>query len=410
MMRKILFVILLLLGIAALAGALYRILSPGEALPVSTTEVRLSSLRGNVSTNGKIEARKVFELHAPFAGACRRILARAGDVLKAGQPVLEIEVPSLASDIVAAHSELEAARRDLQNVRRGPAPEEFNQAGAEVERLRLEVANLKKTQQQNEWLLERDAVPRSEVEQGRQQLAIVEQQLNAALTRRADLQSRYTEADRRSAEARLEAARTKAEFLESQRAQSVVRAPADGTLFHFELKPGAFVSAGETLGLFGDLSRLNARAFVDEPELGHVAAGAEVTIQWDALPKERWKGVVSLVPPEVVSRGTRSVAEVLCAVTDPPNGLIPNINVDVEISTGGGAGVPALPRTAVFLDGKDHFVWTIREGRAVRRNIETGRGTSALIEVTGDLSVGDRVIIPGEAPVAEGMKVRVVER
>jgi HlyD family secretion protein len=87
--------------------------------------------------------------------------------------------------------------------------------------------------------------------------------------------------------------------------------------------------------------------------------------------------------------------------------LIPNTNVDVEILTAQGPNVLSLPRDAVFPDGKEFFVWLVRNGRAERRVVRTGRSTISRIELTGGLSQGEKVIIPGDAPIVEGMPVQV---
>jgi len=87
--------------------------------------------------------------------------------------------------------------------------------------------------------------------------------------------------------------------------------------------------------------------------------------------------------------------------------LVPNINLDVEILTGEGEKVPTLPRACVVPDGKSHFVWVIRNGVAARQIIQTGRSSPSVIEVTGGLSSEDKVILPGETPLSEGMRVRI---
>jgi membrane fusion protein (multidrug efflux system) len=99
------------------------------------------------------------------------------------------------------------------------------------------------------------------------------------------------------------------------------------------------------------------------------------------------------------------VAEVLCSIENPDGKLLPNVNVDVEIQVAESLPVVSLPRGLVFPEGEREFVWAIEAGRAVRRYIDTGRSTSARIEITGGLSPGDLVIDPGDLAIAEGVKV-----
>jgi multidrug efflux pump subunit AcrA (membrane-fusion protein) len=409
-MKKTVYSIISIAICAVLAAIFLWASSYRKALPVKTAEVTLSSLSNSISTNGKIEAEKIHEIHAPFAGVCRNILAKAGDRLSQGQPILMLDDNSIRSELAAARAELAAARSDFQNIHRGPTKEEVDQADAEIARLQLEGEGVQKNLETNEWLLKRDAVSRLEVEQNRREEARLAQALGAARTRRDNLLSRYTASDKKRASARVEAAEARIQVLEANIARSVIRAPVAGTLYRFEAKDGAYLNPGDLIGLFADLTRLRVRAFVDEPELGETAVGAEMAAHWDAYPDETWKGKVLFIPSEVVTRGTRSVAEVLCGIESPPHGLVPNVNVDVEITTAAGRRVPAIPRTALFAEGKSRYVWLMQGDQSLRRPVEVGQSNALLVEVRGGISVGQRVIIPGEASLAEGMKVREADK
>lgn len=405
-MKKILILAFSAVLIVGVVAALFWTAST-RAQAVRVAVVEMAPLQSNVKTNGKVEADQIYELRSPVAGFCHQIDVHEGDRLKGHQPIVSIDDPSLQVELAAARAELESAEVDLRNIQRGPTPEETNQAEAEVARYRLELDNARKTLDTNEWLLERQAVARSDVEQSRRQVALLQQSLNAAITRRDDINKRYDKADRQRAAFRVEAAKAKLKYLEGNEARSIIRAPVDGTLYHLVIKSGSYVNTGELIGLFADLSRLRVRSFVDEPDLGRLSAGEQVVIQWAAHPRESWKGTVRFIPNEVVPHGNRTVAEVLCSIESPASSLIPNTNVDVEILTAQGPRVLSLPRDAVFPDGREFFVWLVRNGRAEKHIVQTGRSTISRIEVTRGVSQGDKIIIPGEAPITEGMRVQV---
>jgi HlyD family secretion protein len=406
-MKKTLIVLLSVAGIAVVGVALYR--SGSSVQSVKTTEVKSVSLQASIDTNGKIEAERDFEIRAPLAGICRKILVKEGDKLGAGQPILTIDDSALRSEAATADAEVQAAEAELRSVRRGPAPEEANQADADVVRYRLELENARKALQTNEWLLQREAIARSDVDQSRREVERLQQLLQAAVTRRDDMKNRFGEPDRRRAASRLEAARSRAAYLRESIAHSVVRAPAQGTLYQFGVKDGAFVNTGDLIGQIADLSKLRVRAYVDEPELGRISPDAEVIVNWDGRPRESWRASIIRIPSQVVPHGTRSVGDVLCSLRDPSGVLLPNLNVDVEIRNPDGPLVPALGRDAVFSDDKGHYVWVMRDGRASRVRIETGRSTSRLIEIVRGVKAGDEIVLPGNATIQEGARVRVAQ-
>jgi HlyD family secretion protein len=370
-------------------------------------EVQTESLQSSVSTNGKIEASKIFQLHAPLSGLCKNIMSHEGDEVKAGQAIVTVDAPSLQSELTAARAELEGARLELRNIERGPTAEELNQAEAEIGRYKLELDNARKTLETNERLLQRNAISREEVETSKRQTALLEQSLNAANARRDDIKKRYDENDRRRASLKVAAAQSQVGFLEEKARNLVLRSPISGTLLGFTLKDGAFVNAGDLIGFVADPRQIQLRVFVDEPDLGRIAQRAQVVVTWDARPQESWKGTVRRVPPEVVPYGNRTVGEVLCDIADPSGVLIPNINVNVQILEGRSQPVPSLPREAVFSDGKDFYVWIIRNNRAGKRIINTGQSSIGRVEITGGLLQGETVILPGETAITAGMKVQV---
>lgn len=406
-MKKIIFPLLTVSIIAAAVLIFLWASSYKKGQPVQTVGLQLASLNASISTNGKIEADKIYEIHAPFSGVCARVQAKGGARLTASQPILTIEDTALRPEVAAAKAELDAAESELHNIRRGPAKEEVGTADAEIAKIGLDLSAAQKILETNEWLLKRDAVSRSEVEQSRRETERLVQSLDAAKAHRKDLDARYAASDFKRAESRVEAARAKMGLTEGNVARLVVRAPASGTLYHFDLREGSFVNAGDLLGLMADLSQMRVRAYVDEPELGATSVGAAAVIRWDAYPGSSWRGRVQFIPLEVVTRGTRSVAEVLCSIDDSPGRLIPNVNVDVEIISADERKVQALPRSALILSGKEHYVWTIRNDRVVRRSVEIGRSTSSFVEIRGGISPAEQVILPGEAPISEGLKVRV---
>src|SRR5512141_2947652 len=106
-MKKTLIVLLSVAGIAVVGVALYR--SGSSVQSVKTTEVKSVSLQASIDTNGKIEAERDFEIRAPLAGICRKILVKEGDKLGAGQPILTIDDSALRSEAATADAEVQAA-------------------------------------------------------------------------------------------------------------------------------------------------------------------------------------------------------------------------------------------------------------------------------------------------------------
>jgi len=170
-----------------------------------------------------------------------------------------------------------------------------------------------------------------------------------------------------------------------------------------------YVKVGDILAEMADLRQVRVRAFVDEPDLGSLAPDEEVKVSWDAMPNRTWTGEVEQVPKQVVARGTRSVGEVLCSVQNDKVELLPNVNVEVRILVRQRPGVLVVPRRAVSYENGQHYVFVFDGEKIHRRQFEAGVASDKNYEVISGLALGDKIALPGEVELKDGMEVRATE-
>jgi HlyD family secretion protein len=190
-----------------------------------------------------------------------------------------------------------------------------------------------------------------------------------------------------------------------------VRAPFDGTVYFLPARTGAYVNVGELLLQEADLSQLQVRAFVDEPEIGRLALGQTVRITWDALPSRSWEGTVVSLPSTVITRGSRVVGEVLCKVDNSEHLLLPNVNVNATIVAVSKTNALTVPREAVRDDGKNSFVYVLQENRLRRRDVKLGISNLTRVEILNGIAQGDVIGVQSysPSPMADGVEVKIVE-
>ncbi len=185
-------------------------------------------------------------------------------------------------------------------------------------------------------------------------------------------------------------------------------APFDGTLFSLPIHQGDFVKAGDLLGELADLHQVRIRAFIDEPELGQIDVNQSVEILWDAHPDRVWNGKTEILPKQVVLRGTRSVGELLCSVSNDRLDLLPNTTVDVRIHVSERAATLVVPRGAVSVEGDNRYVFRVQDNRLQRVPIKVGISNPTQMEVLSGLNEGDVVALPGEVTLKDNLSVTVV--
>ncbi len=394
-----------------LAGS-FLFFSAGGGEPIHAVEVKQGPLLSGLTTNGKLEPSEAQELHASGPGLVRRLLIKEGDQVRAGQLLAEMGQGQAASEVARARAELEAAQAEAEMTARGGSSAELLETERKLREARAAREEAARTLASNERLLARNAIPRYEVAQSREHLQQAEREV-AYLEKRGP--NSYSDADRSRVQARVNSARAALAYAGQQLGSTHVTAPTAGTVYSLPIRQGNFVNTGDLLARIGQLQRLRVVVFVDEPELGRVAPAQKVRVTWSALPGQEWSGTVERVPVEVSTLGTRSVGQVVCTLDNADRKLLANINVDVEIILQRRASVLTLPKESVVHAAgpsehptENHYVYVVENNTLRRQLVKLGASSATRFEIAAGLQAGQLVALPGERPLEDKMKVKVL--
>jgi HlyD family secretion protein len=372
---------------------------------VTVVEVAREPLSASIASNGKVEPISPFVARALFASFVTEVKATESQPVHKGQLILILDSSDVRAQLAQARAALLVAQVDLQNARAGGAPDQVAQLTGDLEKARVQVANLTRQQKSLEDLVTKQAATQDEVAQNRAALAQAQATLKTLEEKKAEMVRRSAD-DAASAALRVSQGQDLVRGLEAKVSSATVTSPLDGTLYSLPVHKGDFVKVGDVLAEMADLNLVRVRAFVDEPDLGSLAVGQPVQVSWDAHPGQTWTGRTEDVPKQVVARGARSVGEVLCSIENPKLELIPNINVSVKILIANRASTLVVPRGAVEFDNKDQrYVFEVEGQKLHRQNITVGVGSTDKYEVLSGLKEGDMVALPGESILKDGMRI-----
>jgi len=398
--------LILAVVVAALIALVITLRKKAPLVPFE--EIVREDLSATITSNGKVEPVNPTIARAGFAGFVSQVAAREGQAVRRGELILTMDASEIESELARARADLLAAQTNLEHARAGGPPDEIAQLEGDLQAARLDVANLERDQQALEILVAKQAATKEELAQNQARLAKVRGNLQAL---EAKKQMRTEQAARtlESADLRVRQAQEQVRSLEEKVRSSTVTAPTDGTLYSLPVKAGDYLKTGDTLAEMADLRQVRVRAFVDEPDLGSLEAGQGVEVTWDARPDHIWTGRTGEPPKQAVARGMRSVGEVLCTIDNDRLELLPNTNVQVRILVRERRGALVAPREAVHEDRGRHYVFILVDGKVRRRDITVGVASAAKYEVLSGLSVNDRVALPAEKELRDGMEVRPTE-
>ncbi len=399
---------IVLAGIVVAVVILAAFMSRRREVPVRAAKAERQTITSTIQTNGKIEPLNNFEAHSPAATAVKRVLVHEGEHVKAGQLLVQLDDAGFRSQEARALAQIRAAQADLSAVRSGGTREEVLTTESQLSTARAERDAAQRNLEAMRALQQRGAASAGEVADAENRLKTAHAQV-ALLEQK--LHSRYSRPEIAKVQAQAQDAKAAYTAAQELLQQTNVRAPRDGMVYSLPVRTGQFVGTGDLLVQVADLSKVQLRAFVDEPDIAKLQSGQSVQVTWDALAGRSWDGKVTQVPTTVVTLGTRNVGQFTCIVNNPDEKLLPNVNVNVNIITARHENVLTVPREAVHQNDGKRFVYQIVDGELKLRDVETALSNLTEMEITQGLADGALVALNAEnqQPLKPGMSVRVVQ-
>jgi membrane fusion protein, heavy metal efflux system len=303
----------------------------------------------------------------PFSGRVTRLIAKIGDQVKRGDPLLEIDSPEQVppqNDFITA----ETAR---------------NKARSQLDLARIAEKRVRD-------LYDGKAAPFKDLEQAEAKLAAAEN-------------------DMRSADTAFEAARirlrilgrTDAEILKLEQHGALSRttqvtAPINGTIVSRKVGPGQYVRAdsGEALFTIADLSTMWLKAQVFEQDIAFVRIGQEIEVRVSAAPNRIFKARISAIS-SASDLTTRRVV-VRSEIGNPDGALKSEMFANFKIAIEEASTTPAVPTEAVIREGDVATVWVETEPMLFKRRVvDIGIQQDGLVQIRSGLNFGELVVARG---------------
>lgn len=374
--------------------------------PEKLATVEVGSIARSVVATGKVEPFSKVEIKSKASGIIHYLYVDAGDRVREGQLLLELDKEALEAQLREARAILKAAEGKL---------EESESQGKTVEaalyKARLEAENRDHDFALAEYrryrlLFDQGLVPGAELEAAEQKLRSAEltrKALQAAVAvKQAELeQNRRTGAKIRS---EIDQARAQLERAEENLRYASIRSPIDGIVLSRELEVGDAVSSILQLGsnatlimTLGDTRELYVKGKVDETDIGLVRVGMPVRVTVDAYKNRVFRGKVLRIAPMGVEKDNVTRFEVRVSILDNIELLKVNMSANAEIILEEHEGALVVPESAlIYNEKRETFVEVPDPSSANGRRmvpVKTGLSNGARTEVLAGLKQGDRVVL-----------------
>ena len=377
-----------------------------ERLPVRVAQLHHEAIVNSVSTNGRVEPEQPYHFYSPMSTTVKAVYAQSGDIVARGKLLLVLDDTAARAQVAAAQSGVKAAQAALDSTTHNGTQAERQAAAGEVAQDKLARDQAQRDLDALTRLASTGAASASEVSAARQRLNSAQTSLDAA---QQNAQNHYSPADLDRARAALADAQAALNAAEHIEAQTRIVAPEAGTIYTLDAAPSELAEAGKLLLQMADLKHQHIRAYFDEPDLGRLAVGQPVAIRWDARPGEVWQGHITRLPASVVTYTTRIVGEVLIALDDQGNGLLPETNVTVQVTTSSQPDALSIPREAMHSENGRYYVYKVVGDQLKRVSVTIGTPNLTQVPILSGLNEGDLVATTSTngQPLQEGMPIKV---
>jgi HlyD family secretion protein len=325
---------------------------------VQTGKVTREDLTSVVTASGEIKPKVYVNIGANAFGKITHLYVKEGDRVKEGQMLATLENVQSAADVAADEAALNVAKTDYtaSEAAVNTATADQHQAEAEYERAKLDYDRA-------EALYQAQLIAKADYDTKKAAFGTATAQLGQAKAKLAQ-----AKAQKDSSERRIGQNAANLRHATDVLSKTEYRAPFDGVITNLPVREGETVvigiqnAPGSTLMTIADTSVITAEVKVDETDIVNVKLGQPAEVSIDAIPKQRFKGIVTEIGNNAILRSTGvSTAQstsssqeakdfkVVVTIEDPPPNLLPGLSTTARITTATRSNSLAIPIQALTI-------------------------------------------------------------
>lgn len=377
---------------------------------VEAHEVQKGSVEFTITavTTGTVQADRSVTITPLFSGEVEEILVEVAYTAKKGEILLKLDREEAESQYQLASANLKNARIQLEKattsqvIRNAASEADYDKAKAAYEKAKSDFQKF--TELHSSGII------------SDQQLTEAKLELDVAKTAHESATAALE--DKILSEKEIKAARALVEQMEAalkvsriNLERTEIKAPFDGIVAERFAELGLKVNPSTPLFTFvGGI--LYARASFDEVDVAHIENGQKVKLKLDSFPNKDFLGEIYEISPVVSTDKLESrSATVKIKFLKNNNKIRHGMSVDAEILAGAKENILFVPTDSIMIRKGIEYVYIVEDGRAVKREIETGLSNWEKTEVINGLQGGDLVITSLDVDqLQEKGKVKIIKK
>lgn len=376
-----------------IVGGLIAATSGGTKIdPSKLAKVERGDLAKSVVATGKVEPITKVEIKSKASGIVKRLLVDAGDRVKRGQLLAQLDKEEISAQVEQSKAGLQAAEASLNS-----AEADYDRAKVDAEG--PDVPPLKRAYDRAVGMAKDGVVSASALDDAQKNYELALNKQNVAKAQVTVLKAKI-------AQARAQVAQDQANLkqLEEQLSYTDIESPIDGVVLSRDVEIGDAVSSILVLGssatlimTLGDTSEVYVKGKVDESDIGKVYLGQPARIKVESFKDKTFNGKVTKISPMGIEKDNVTTFEVRASINNPGGELKAEMTANAEILLEEHKNVLQIPEGALIYDNQKKASVEIPDpkGKEGKRKVAVNIGISngAKTELLSGLKEGDQVVL-----------------
>ncbi|HXE91121.1 MAG TPA: efflux RND transporter periplasmic adaptor subunit [Terriglobales bacterium] len=391
--KKFLIIGGVVLGVLVMAGGLVAFTRGGGTIdPSKLAKVEKGDLAKSVVATGKIEPITKVEIKSKASGIVKKLMVDAGDTVKTGQILAELDKEEIQARVREARAALEAAEANRRA------------AEADLERARVDaqgpdVPLLLRAYERAQQMAREGVVSQANLDDAQKAYELAVNKRDIARAQMVVARAKVAQA-----QAQVQQARANLERAEEEFRNSTLIAPMDGTVLSRNVEVGDAVSSILVLGssatlvmTIGDTHEVYVKGKVDESDIGKVFLGQPARIKVESFKDKTFNGKVTKISPLGVEKDNVTTFEVRVSIDNATGELKAAMTANAEILLEEHKGVLMIPEGALIYDKDRNASVEVpdKKGKDGKRKlaVKIGISNGAKTEVLEGLKENDQVVL-----------------
>ena len=391
--RRIIYICLGVFGFLAVAGVLIAATRGGTKIdPSKLAKVEKGDLAKSVVATGKVEPITKVEIKSKASGIVKKLYIDAGDRVKKGQLLAELDKEEIAARVAQAKAQEEASAASAKGT-------EADLDRAKVDAEGPDVPMLKRAYERAQGMAKEGVVSASALDDAQKNYELALNKQNVAKAQLQVLKAKIGQAQAQVAQDHANLTQ-----LEEQLSYTTITSPIDGIILSRDVEVGDAVSSILVLGssatlimTLGDTSEVYVKGKVDESDIGKVYMGQPARIKVESFKDKTFNGKVTKISPMGVEKDNVTTFEVRVSINNPGGELKAAMTANAEIILEEHKNVLQIPEGSILYDKDKKASVEIpdEKGKEGKRKIAVNIGISngAKTELLSGLKEGDQVVL-----------------